>query len=82
MDPSLCPHYIPQATHQDNNNNFNLQSLNPLSPRPGATPIAGPGQGSQATYRLPTGQGFRPNEATQIVCKLDGVVFSFTGVGM
>ena len=60
-------------TQQNNNNPFDLFNdcrYNPNVPCAGATPIAGPGQGYQPTYRLPTGQGFKPGEPTRVVCKL------------
>ena len=76
VHPSLCNNHYYQQTTQQNNDHFDILSLlndcryNPNVPCAGATPIAGPTQGYQPTYRLPTGQGFKPGEPTRVVCKL------------
>ena len=80
VNPQLCPNFIPESDDQlgINNNRFNPLTdcrFNPLVPCPGATPVAGPGQGSQPTFRLPTGQGWSPAEQAVITCKYE-VLFS------
>ena len=75
VDPWLCPDYIPESTHQTNNfDPLNDCRFNPAVPCPGATPIAGPTQGIEPTFRLPTGQGWHPNEPTRIVCKFKEIL--------
>ena len=73
------PYVNPFNTNQPNLNPFNQY---PFVARPGSTPIAGPDQGTGATYRLPTGQGFGQNENTVIMCKLEaGFAKIFVTVG-